>query len=69
MKVFYSPMSFFDTTPSGRIINIFSHDMDEGKASQINILKRYALLLDVSVTDIFNTKGNSFVLTQILKVM
>lgn len=32
-KVFYSPMSFFDTTPSGRIINIFSRDMDEGKAA------------------------------------
>jgi len=29
-KIMHCPMQFFDTTPTGRIQNLFSRDMDEG---------------------------------------
>lgn len=34
-KMIESTLTFFETTPSGRIQNIFSRDVDEGEACQI----------------------------------
>ncbi|GFY68674.1 multidrug resistance-associated protein 5 [Trichonephila inaurata madagascariensis] len=48
-KVFRSPMHFFDTTPIGRILNLFTHDVDEIDtqlpAVMVVLLQRISTLL------------------------
>ena len=36
-RVMRCPMSFFDNTPAGRIINRFSKDMDERKSKFVSL--------------------------------
>ncbi|XP_078661499.1 ATP-binding cassette sub-family C member 5-like [Branchiostoma floridae x Branchiostoma belcheri] len=46
-SVFSSPMSFFDTTPTGRILNRFSRDTD-------NVDVQLPLVVNILMTDLWN---------------
>ncbi|XP_070538467.1 ATP-binding cassette sub-family C member 5-like [Ptychodera flava] len=48
-KVFQSPMSFFDTTPSGRIINRFSKDQDEVDVSLSREIENMLVYMSTAV--------------------
>ncbi|KAK4005312.1 hypothetical protein OUZ56_007029 [Daphnia magna] len=52
VKIFACPMRFFDSTPVGRIINIFSRDLDETDSripSSTDTLIQYVLVIIMSI--------------------
>ena len=57
VKVFNSPMRYFESTPIGRILNIFSRDLDESKYLVIYVSR--LLGLGVGVFARFNTTPRS----------
>ncbi|KAG9329604.1 hypothetical protein JZ751_003502, partial [Albula glossodonta] len=54
-RILYSPMSFFDTTPTGRIMNRFSRDQDETESRllhDMDYMLQYGLLMVYTIISI-----------------